>query len=187
MISMLDSSDHVFCREEKSFEYVKSNSLGCNVHLSHDIAFSWNIQDTLTKIQDDSYIQFNDMGLFLRNSKRVFRRFSHLAISRGDNALYCYRNDNEKTDIDIPSSNFDMSQLFAADNLGPRQSLWATWYMMDMVSRFDRIYTNRLHVAIMSLLLNKKTYVSDNSYGKLKSVLDHSYSGDVGNLVFQDT
>ena len=186
MISMLDGSDHVYCREKKSFDYVNAHSAGCNVHLANDMAFSWDPKTTLTKIRRESYFQIGDKKLFLRNSKRIIRRTAHAIKNSDKSTLTCYRNDIERTNIKIPFSNFDMSQLFAADNLGERQSLWATWHMMSMISSFDTIRTNRLHIAIMSLLLNKKTLVSDNSYGKLRSVIDFSFQKWPDNLMFQD-
>ncbi|MBU0824715.1 MAG: polysaccharide pyruvyl transferase family protein [Alphaproteobacteria bacterium] len=186
MISMLDEADHIYCREKRSFDYVNDHSAGCNVHLAHDMAFSWDPKTTLEKIGRESCFQISDMELFLRNSKRIIRRKLHNLKSFDQSTLVCYRNDVERTDIKIPFANFDMSQLFSADNLGRSQSLWATWHMMSMISSFDTICTNRLHVAIMSLLLKKKTVVSDNSYGKLKSVLDFSFEKWPDNLTFND-
>lgn len=186
MISMLDEADHVYCREKRSFDYVNDHSAGCNVHLAHDMAFSWDPKTTLEKISIESYFQICDMELFLRNTKRIIRRRVHRLKNSDHSTLLCYRNDVERTSLKIPFDNFDMSQLFSADNLGRKQSLWATWHMMSMISSFDTIWTNRLHVAIMSLLLKKKTVVSDNSYGKLKSVLDFSFEKWPDNLIFQD-
>ena len=34
------------------------------------------------------------------------------------------------------------------------------------VNGYDIVYTTRLHVAILSVLLNKQVYFFDNSYGK---------------------
>ncbi|SEI40153.1 Exopolysaccharide biosynthesis protein EpsI, predicted pyruvyl transferase [Dyadobacter koreensis] len=37
---------------------------------------------------------------------------------------------------------------------------------VDFINEFDEIYSTRLHVFILSVLLNKKVYIIDNSYGK---------------------
>lgn len=41
---------------------------------------------------------------------------------------------------------------------------------IDFLSSYDKIYTSRLHVAILGILLNKpRIYLLDNNYGKLRS------------------
>ncbi len=43
---------------------------------------------------------------------------------------------------------------------------------IQFVSKYSTIYTTRLHVAILSILLHKKCYIIDNSYGKNKHFYD---------------
>lgn len=43
------------------------------------------------------------------------------------------------------------------------------WYMMEgvkYINKYEEIYTTRLHGYILSILLNKKVHIIDNSYGK---------------------
>ena len=37
---------------------------------------------------------------------------------------------------------------------------------VEHISKYDRVFSNRLHGAILSILLGKETYIIDNSYGK---------------------
>ena len=39
---------------------------------------------------------------------------------------------------------------------------------VEFISQYDRIFSNRLHGAILSILLGKEVYILDNSYGKNK-------------------
>ena len=41
---------------------------------------------------------------------------------------------------------------------------------ISFVNKYHTIYSTRLHVAILAALLNKKVYMIDNSYGKIKGV-----------------
>jgi exopolysaccharide biosynthesis predicted pyruvyltransferase EpsI len=40
---------------------------------------------------------------------------------------------------------------------------------VDFINQYDEIFSTRLHGAILSVLLNKKTHIIDNSYGKNKN------------------
>lgn len=51
------------------------------------------------------------------------------------------------------------------------------------VNRYDVIYTTRLHVAILSMLLGKQVYFFDNSYGK-NSSLYNTWLNDFPNIEF---
>lgn len=37
---------------------------------------------------------------------------------------------------------------------------------IEHISKYNRVYSNRLHGAILAILLGKETYIIDNSYGK---------------------
>ena len=51
------------------------------------------------------------------------------------------------------------------------------------VSQYKNIYTTRLHVAILSILLNKPFFFFDNSYGKNSSFFD-TWLFDLDNVEF---
>lgn len=54
------------------------------------------------------------------------------------------------------------------------------------ISSYKKIYTTRLHVLILSVLLEKKVEIIDNSYGKLSSYYN-TWLSDVDNISFYDS
>lgn len=52
---------------------------------------------------------------------------------------------------------------------------------VDFINNFDVVYTTRLHGCILSLLLDKKIYLLDNSYGKNKAYYD-AWLKESGNI-----
>ena len=85
------------------------------------------------------------------------------------------RNDIEKTDF-IEGRDFDVSSVFNADgiDISPAVAKQGALLMAMAVKPFNKIVTNRLHVAITAALLGKDVEVYDNSYGKLKAVWNAS-------------
>jgi exopolysaccharide biosynthesis predicted pyruvyltransferase EpsI len=53
------------------------------------------------------------------------------------------------------------------------------------LSKYDYVFTTRLHGAILSLLLHKKFTFFDNSYGKNKGFYD-TWLKDVDGIKFKD-
>lgn len=51
------------------------------------------------------------------------------------------------------------------------------------MNKYDTIYSTRLHVAILGVLLNKYVYFFDNSYGKNYALYD-TWLRDFSNLKF---
>ena len=96
--------------------------------------------------------------------------------------LNAFRTDVEKTTIDIPKSNIDLSQVFAADDMSPASSLHATYWMMRFINGFEIVRTNRLHIGIMSAMLGKQVDLLDNSYGKIRDVFNHSLRDQFPNV-----
>lgn len=55
---------------------------------------------------------------------------------------------------------------------------------IEFVSQYKEIYTTRLHVAILSILLGKPFYFFDNSYGKNSSFFN-TWLSDVDGIIFK--
>lgn len=109
-----------------------------------------------------------------------------------DKDLFFQRVDKEKTDvsaIDSMSNNYDISDwpnyaepepmvehLYALirDNRFKEADEYAvTTYLpqrvktgVEHISQYNRVFSNRLHGAILSVLLGKEVFILDNSYGK---------------------
>ena len=98
--------------------------------------------------------------LLVRDLKRLFRTVHHrMNIVGRMNELNAFRTDIEKTVIDIPRGNFDISAGFAADDMLPTSSLRTTYWMMAFINQFPTVRTNRLHIGIMSAMLGKHVHL----------------------------
>jgi exopolysaccharide biosynthesis predicted pyruvyltransferase EpsI len=107
-------------------------------------------------------------------------------LNRGrKQVLQALRTDVEETAIDVPPLNIDLSHAFAADDMSPASSLYATYWMMRFIDRFKTVRTNRLHIAIMSAMLDKQVCLLDNSYGKVRDVFNHSLRDQFPNVQWQ--
>lgn len=96
---------------------------------------------------------------------------------------YFFRTDKEsKNAFSLPPDNFDISL----------QSNYEKSFkgFLSILNRYDEIYTDRLHVAIVSCLLNKKLHFWEGSYFKNEAVFKSSISlfeekhFETGNLVY---
>lgn len=58
---------------------------------------------------------------------------------------------------------------------------------VSFVSSYSKIYTTRLHVLILSVLLGKEVYIIDNSYGKLSGCFDTWLRDVDGVCVFKNS
>jgi exopolysaccharide biosynthesis predicted pyruvyltransferase EpsI len=128
-----------------------------------------------------------DPVLLIRNGKRLVRSMSYGLRNLGRRQLLnALRMDVEETAIDIPRSNIDLSNAFAADDMSPASSLHATYWTMRFVDRFEGVRTNRLHIGIMSAMLGKQVQLLDNSYGKVRDVFNHSLRDRFANVQWLD-
>jgi exopolysaccharide biosynthesis predicted pyruvyltransferase EpsI len=187
LLVQFGSNCFLFCREAPSFEFAKSNAPGANVFLFHDMALLCDFTETKRLMSHRFLKDMAHLHLHVRNAKRLIRVCQYWAANRSaPKTLNSFRTDIERTDIAIPKANIDLSQAFSADDMSPASSLHTTYFMMQFIDRFDIVRTNRLHVAIMSAMLGKTVYMSDNSYGKNRDVFLHSLAGRFPKLHWYD-
>jgi exopolysaccharide biosynthesis predicted pyruvyltransferase EpsI len=183
VLNNLGSNCFIFCREQPSFAFVKQNAPNAHAFLSHDLAFSCDLSETRRLMNTRWEHDIFDTALLIRNGKRRVRQVAYRAKSFGRaTTLNAFRTDIERTAFKIPWLNIDISQAFAADDMSLVSSLYATYYMMTFISRFNIVRTNRLHVGIMSAILGKELHFYDNSYGKNHDVFFHSMRGRFANV-----
>lgn len=155
-LKMLDENVKIFCREPVSFEYVKGMvKYPENVFMSHDMAM---------------YI-------------RIHPRF----MVKGVGACNCFRGDIEKTDIRLPAGNVDLANDL--NTLLWQDGVWEnvvsfTDMVFEILSKYDVICTNRLHMAIAGGLLGKHVYFYPNSYYKCKAVYEYSLREQFPKITF---
>jgi exopolysaccharide biosynthesis predicted pyruvyltransferase EpsI len=86
----------------------------------------------------------------------------------GKGTLNAFRSDIESIVKHLPESNIDISYNGYATK--PLNEFLTT------IEKFEEVNTDRLHVAITSMLLGKKVNLFPNSYFKNKAVFDYSLS-----------
>lgn len=135
----------IFCREETSYNIcaMANEHSTKNIYLSDDLAFQIN----------------PDLLLPYKNRK-------------GEGVANCFRIDSESAGkIKLPRDNMEISFSWN----GP---LWHDRELTESVvrslliylSRFEVVHTDRLHVAILSTLINRTVYLYSNSYYKNFSI-----------------
>lgn len=159
LTDVLDTRFVVFCRERKTYDYLKKNNSGAVLYLDYDMALRMDKSVfSFTFLSDDFYV------------KRVRSIWEN--IKGIGSVAYFFREDVEKH-YDM-KTDFDLSAAFAP-NMSLDESRFATALMLSVVDMFDVIVTDRLHVGIAAILLNKEVYLFDNIYGKISAVYEHSF------------
>lgn len=158
LIRKFDNRYIVFCREKRSFDYIKSVNENIECYLCDDIATFFNI---------DNLNLSNDVN---KNLKEKYNLVLNYKKDNPDEA-YFMRNDSEKRfrlnkeSIDISSFGGIWGEDILYDSLEN-----FVHFFFKCINLYDIIHTDRLHVCIAANLLNKKVYFYNNSYGKNKAV-----------------
>lgn len=159
LIDAMDERFVVFCREKRSYEYIKGANTRATVLLDHDMAFRMTTKQirkpykTSAKMLDA--LNQVDWGQIPKNA--MFMRADGESTGK------------YKTDLDV-------SELAGWYSLSAKPG-WIDFcaqLMLSVVNQADAVVTDRLHVAIAGLLTGKTVYMLDNTYGKLSAVYEHS-------------
>ena len=100
--------------------------------------------------------------------------------------LNAFRTDAEATDLDIPQDNQDLSKLCKkANNTQTLKGITdTTRAMLNAIAPFNEVKTNRLHIAIASVILGKETTLYDNIYFKNREIYKYSMAPHFSNIQF---
>jgi exopolysaccharide biosynthesis predicted pyruvyltransferase EpsI len=186
LLNELGANVDIFCRELTSFNFVKQHVHQANVYHSDDMAFHLDIEKTFTE-GALLFAKFNSVPeLSYRNLKRYIR-CSIFDIKNGfqRKQLNAFRYDVEKTAHPIPLTNIDLSQVFATDNTSRLYSHEACFRLLNFINLFDKVATNRLHIAIAAALLNKFVNLYPNSYNKNESMYQYSMRDRYPNVIWK--
>jgi exopolysaccharide biosynthesis predicted pyruvyltransferase EpsI len=146
----------IFARDPTTFAHLTSIE-GLDVHLGHDLAFA-----------------------------TAPEQFAMYRERRGERNLNIYRKDGERTGDDIPFESIDLALVVNGIQ-------WADADTCDryldaaahLISAFERVTTNRLHMAILAAFLDRKVQMLPNSYFKNEGVYVRSLSR-FGNVSFMN-
>lgn len=144
LIKNLSSNVVVICRETSSFNYVQNN------------------------IQNPQNVYLAHDMAFCVNVPPQFKN----KVGRG--VLNAFRSDVEKTSIEIPIDNIDVSCWLDRVGLDEDTVEIISNDVFDFLANYRIVCTNRLHVAIASALINREVYFFPNSYYKNQSVYENS-------------
>lgn len=158
---------HICARDTGSLNFLQK-ALNCNLLLVPDMAFC--ISSKLLKKYSKKE---GERALFLKRNDPEFCEY--------DFNSYITENRSMLDICDWPT----MEQQFKAkayldkllwhkEQIGRIPDIYADWVFrphqvkkgVEFVSQYKKVYTTRLHVAILSLLLDKEIVFFDNSYGK---------------------
>lgn len=147
LLTKMNNNIKIICREPISYNYVKQYFKHLdNLYLSHDMAFYLDLSSKIS-----------------------------LDISK-NNILNCFRNDKEKTTINIPNDNKDLSLIFKT-KFSTKNNIIIEKIsnnFINEISKYNIINTNRLHVAIIASLLNKNVNFYSNNYYKNEAIYNFS-------------
>ncbi len=175
LLAQLGDNVDLFARERVSYDHLSNHAQHANIRIGHDMAFSLDLAEVMK----------SEVGLCVETfaPKRMFRRYLWLALEgvrrskQGANVLHCLRTDSERSGIRVPRRNADISKLFKCGGQAPELAARSTRMVLNHLSCYDVIVTNRLHLAIAGGLLGKLVRFHANSYHKCASVFEYSIKG----------
>lgn len=182
LLSSLSNNVDIFCREKISYEHVRKYAKNANVFLDHDIAFSLDVKGVLQRSRLGAIVQTLH-GKGLESGVRRILKCIHneWVVNRlrfmSGGVANCFRTDQEKTNIEIPADNIDLSDCLAFGVHDKEVVFGTVNLLLRYINAFESIRTNRLHLAIACALLNKPVALYANNYWKVEAVYRYSMEG----------
>lgn len=175
---------HICVRDTRSLDYLKK-ALTCNLLLVPDMAFCIS-QKTL-----DHYKQKGtDKVLFLKRNDQELREYDFSSYI-AEKAEQLHTGDWPTMEKEFKTKVYLDKLIFHRKRLKRIPDIYADLIFrpfqvrkgIEFVSKHRKVYTTRLHMAILSVLLDKEIVFFDNSYGKNRSFYE-TWLKDVEKLKF---
>ncbi|MGF1681317.1 polysaccharide pyruvyl transferase family protein [Photobacterium minamisatsumaniensis] len=201
LLTTFGSNVDIICRERKSYEYVKQVAVNANVFLCDDMAI--NLDITSINSKDFTLIdKINISASYLANKLNISKsqvptkdgifkmwlinsKIKQLLKSNNKSkTLFAYRKDGEKTNIEIPNDNIDISEELTISSSEKRITQYNSKIFLKFIDNFDVIHTNRLHVCIGAALLNKEVHFHGCNYFKCKAVYEYTLKDKFSNITW---
>jgi exopolysaccharide biosynthesis predicted pyruvyltransferase EpsI len=147
-LSGLSKKIFLYCREHDSFDKVKA----------------------IVPFRENIFLD-NDMGFYI--DYNMWKK-------DGQGILMAFRNDKERnreimSQLTIMAYKMQALLLPGRTNTDVMQGTHNEWERaLEMISKFEKIYTDRVHVAIAAALLGKKTYIYPNANHIVRGVYEYS-------------
>ncbi|WOI58408.1 polysaccharide pyruvyl transferase family protein [Palleronia sp. LCG004] len=178
-LKTLDDRFTFFVREQKSYDHILATAPNLRLRKCHDMAFFADprslrqspVAGLLRDLRAPRRLRF-DLHQFRAWKQALDDRIGQLGTYPPHGAiLNAFRHDVESTGGPVPEGNIDISELFMhMRDHGPFMSRQIVDAMVDLVSRYETIRTDRLHVTVLAALMGKDVEMRDNSYGKLGAI-----------------
>lgn len=168
IIALLRVQDTIFLREKISYDFVLSLNPNCKVLLDHDLAFHSDLGVLERFICPD---------LSYKNIRKLAYILYHYVRSRFKRDIEVFRADKESR-LSVKKNKInDISQV-ARFGTGRREQneCSASWFLR-VLSWYEVVETDRLHVFIAGVMLGKKIILHESSYHKIRGVYFSSVQG----------
>ena len=167
LVEMLDERFTLFCREQRSYEYLRSTGCKASIILDHDMAL---------RLPADF--------LAAGRAPRAPKAFRRCGLPRAYALLptaevgYLLRTDSESAALPPHPAAVDLSAYAGFSPRATRRELFFyARLMLCATGYFGAIVTDRLHVGIAAALMGRPVYLLDNTYKKLSGVYERSLQG----------
>jgi exopolysaccharide biosynthesis predicted pyruvyltransferase EpsI len=169
LIRSFDERCTIFCRDQVSYDHVRSLTVSADIRLADDMAFSLDVDEILC---DEGLA---DVARPLLQAKLAESPQLIDALQSGK-ALKLFRTDREST-VHGRATDSDLS-LLVSFGVKPEQARISSWCILEIVRQSKKVETDRLHIGISCALLGIPCELHDNSYGKNLEVFKKSIVGN---------
>lgn len=178
----------IYCRDLVSLTHVRAAAKAAEVRFAHDMALMLQVDQTLRWRLDFQRREFMPGRLYCQRIR------PHLAAgayrrqnSDNPDRLLAFREDVERTKLEIPLPNLDVSNAFGkSKGSSLAEARAVTRKLLCFLRRYPQVHTNRLHVSILAALMGGRVYLHDNTYGKNRDVYEASLKARFPNMRFVD-
>jgi exopolysaccharide biosynthesis predicted pyruvyltransferase EpsI len=191
LLQQMGQNVDIILREKVSYNHVKNNNKRSNVMMMDDMAFNLNLKETFSIKPVNCFktiflktlykIRNDEKESAILSAKKILKNyyleaihFSKKFFSKKEKILNCFRNDIEKSEIDIPKNNLDLSVILAYGTENEGNASYASFRLLKFIKKFEEVRTNRLHIAIAGALLGKQVKFYPNNYYKCEAIYNFS-------------
>ncbi|MDR3208253.1 MAG: glycosyltransferase [Rickettsiales bacterium] len=160
-IDILDERFVVFCREEKSFGYLVAAGTKAKIILDHDMALR--LSDAIWEKNESPSKKLSQMANTL--AKKIAKLPKETKLFRKDSESA----GNYASDLDLSDQMGWFGQFEPRDDID-----FVAQTLLKILSKFDIVKTDRLHVGIAAALTGADVCLFDNNYGKISGAYNQS-------------
>lgn len=170
LLKKLRKNDVVILREKYSYDYCSKLDLESRLFVSKDTAFYLQVEKL--NVNNLKLLEFMNV----KNAVRLMLILYHYYRSIFCKTIDAYRCDSEASNNNVKRKLYnDLSLVcsFGANNYN--SSFLSASLFLKVLSRYEKINTDRLHVMVGGVLLNKKVIAQNNNYYKLKGKIGRAH------------